>query len=83
MSGRMTNMKIAIQDRPGQLLEVSRIISECGANIITVSHDRANPKTQLTDCFMKLSLETRDREQIGQIRKQLEQSGFHLVSENT
>ena len=80
MSGRMTNMKIAIQDRPGQLLEVSRIISECGANIITVSHDRANPKTQLTDCFMKLSLETRDREQIKQIRKRLEASGFHLVS---
>jgi len=83
MSGRMTNMKIAIQDRPGQLLEVSRIVSECGANIITVSHDRANPKTQLTDCFMKLSLETRDREQIAQIKERLECSGFHLVSGNT
>ena len=83
MSGRMTNMKIAIEDRPGQLLEVSRIISECGANIITVSHDRANPKTQLTDCFMKLSLETRDREQIQQIRNRLEESGFRLVSDNT
>ena len=83
MSGRMTNMKIAIEDRPGQLLEVTRIISECGANIITVSHDRANPKTQLTDCFMKLSLETRDREQIQQIRNRLEESGFRLVSDNT
>ena len=81
MSGRMTNMMIALEDKPGQLVTVSRIISECGANVISVSHDRADPKMEITDCFLKLSLETRNAEQIEEIKKRLTAQGFRLITE--
>lgn len=81
ISGRKTNLMIALEDKPGQLLCVSDIISSCGANVISVHHDRADANMPITSCFLKLSLETRDALQIKQIRKKLAEAGFTLVNE--
>ena len=81
MSGRKTNLMIALEDKPGQLLKVSEIISRLGGNIISVHHDRGDTSMTITSCFLKLSLETRDAEQIRQIREELQKAGFQLVSE--
>ena len=81
MSGRKTNLMIALEDKPGQLLKVTEIISRCGANIISIHHDRGDTNMAITSCFLKLSLETRDNAQIGQIRDELNKAGFKLVSE--
>lgn len=35
----------------------------------------------ISSCFLKLTLETRDAEQIEQIRAELAKEGFQLVSE--
>ena len=81
MSGRNTNLMIALEDKPGQLQGVSEIISRCGANVVSVHHDRADTSMTITSCFLKLGLETRDHTQIEEIRKALTEAGFHLVSE--
>ncbi|MDD4850898.1 MAG: threonine ammonia-lyase [Gemmiger sp.] len=81
MSGRKTNLMIALEDKPGQLLLVTDIISRCGANIISVHHDRSDTSMAITSCFLKLGLETRDAAQIAQIRTELQKAGFKLVSE--
>ena len=41
MSGRKTNLMIALEDKPGQLSLVSDIVSACGANVVSVHHDRS------------------------------------------
>lgn len=81
ISGRKTNLMIALKDKPGQLLCVSDIISNCGANVVSVHHDRADANMPITSCFLKLSLETRDAMQIKQIRQKLAEAGFTLVNE--
>lgn len=81
ISGRKTNLMIALEDKPGQLLRVSDIISSCGANVISVHHDRADANMPITSCFLKLSLETRDAQQIEQIKQNLKVAGFTLVNE--
>lgn len=81
ISGRKTNLMIALEDKPGQLLRVSDIISSCGANVISVHHDRADANMPITSCFLKLSLETRDAQQIEQIKQNLKAAGFTLVNE--
>ncbi len=81
MSGRKTNLMIALEDKPGQLLHVSDIVSSCGANVISVHHDRSDANMAITSCFLKIGLETRDNEQIEQIRTRLKEEGFNLVSE--
>ena len=81
MSGRNTNLIIALEDKPGQLEGVSQIISQCGGNVVSVHHDRSDASMAITSCFLKLGLETRDHAQIEEIRTQLTQAGFKLVNE--
>ena len=38
--GRVVKMRIEINDRPGVLADVARLIGECGANILDVTHHR-------------------------------------------
>lgn len=81
MSGRNTNLMIALEDKPGQLQGVSEIISRCGGNVVSVHHDRGDASMAITSCFLKLGLETRDAAQILQIREELTKAGFTLVNE--
>ena len=80
-SGRNVSLTLSLADKPGQLQEVSDIIAHCGGNVVSVHHDRSDANMSITSCFLKLGLETRDREQIAQIKKELTEAGFHLVSE--
>ena len=57
MSGRKTNLMIALEDKPGQLTRVSEIISGMGANVVSVQYDLADPNMTVTSCFLKLGLE--------------------------
>ena len=81
MSGRKANMTIALEDRPGQLKKVAEMVSRCGSNVVSVQHDGSDPNMPISSCFLKLTLETRDAEQIEQIRAELAKEGFQLVSE--
>lgn len=80
-SGRNANLTIALTDKPGQLQEVSEIIARCGGNVVAVHHDRADANMAITSCFLKIALETRDHEQIKEIKEKLSEAGFTLVSE--
>ena len=80
-SGRNVSLTIALADKPGQLQEVSDIVAQCGGNVVSVHHDRADANMAITSCFLKLGLETRDQAQIDQIKQALTQAGFHLVTE--
>lgn len=80
-SGRNANLTIALTDKPGQLQEVSEIIAGCGGNVVAVHHDRADANMAITSCFLKLALETRDHQQIQEIKEKLTDAGFRLVTE--
>ena len=80
-SGRNVNLTIALTDKPGQLQEVAEIIADCGGNVVAVHHDRADANMAITSCFLKLALETRDHQQITQIKDKLTKAGFKLVTE--
>ena len=77
--GRVANLRIALTDKPGQLEQVSRIIAENGANVVSVYHDRSDENMAINSCFLDISMETRNHEQIQHIRKSLVQAGFELV----
>ena len=81
-SGRRADLVIALQDRPGQLREVSEIVSSCGANVVGVQHNRSDADMDITGCFLRLELETRDAAQINEIRAKLTKAGFTLIDKN-
>ncbi len=78
-SGRRVTLQIALEDKPGQLVDVSRIVAECGANVVSVVHNVADAGTAVTSCFLTLGLETRDFAQIEEIRTKLGEAGFRVV----
>lgn len=79
-SGRNANLLIALEDKPGQLVGVSEIIAQCGANVVSVRHERSDPNMAISSCFLRIGMETRDFAQIAQIRAKLTEAGFQIVN---
>ena len=81
-TGRKADLVIALDDRPGQLRQVSEIVSSCGANVVGVQHNRSDVNMPITGCYLKLELETRDQAQIEEIKTKLLPARFNLLNNN-
>ena len=79
MSGRTCQLMIELADKPGQLKNVSRIIADLGGNVISVHHERANEGSDVTGCYLRIMLETRNYDHIAEIKKGLTDFGFKLL----
>lgn len=79
MSGRTAQLMIELADKPGQLKNVSRIIADLGGNVISVHHERANEGSDVTGCYLRIMLETRNFDHIHEIKKALTDFGFKLL----
>ncbi len=81
MSGRNCSMMIELIDKPGQLMDVSRIIADLGGNVTSIHHERANEGSAVNGCYLRIVLETRNYEHIEEIRKALKDNGFSIVND--
>ncbi len=79
-TGRLAEFTIALTDKPGELVAVSKIIADLGANVVSVSHDRADLNTDINSCYLRLSMETRNHEHIQRIKDSLAKYGYKIVS---
>ena len=78
-TGRLAEFTVALTDKPGEMAAVSKIISKLGANVVAVSHDRADLNTDINSCYLRLSLETRNHEHIERIKEELARNGYRIV----
>ncbi|OKZ23824.1 MAG: threonine ammonia-lyase [Bacteroides sp. 43_108] len=81
MSGRTYTVTIDLHDRPGELKGVAEVIANLGGNIISVLHERNNNTSNVTACFLRVVMETRNAEHIAFIRNGLKEAGYSIVSE--
>ena len=79
MSGRNCHLNIELVDKPGQLMNVSRIIAEQGGNVTSVHHEHSNEGSDVNGCYLRLTLETRNFEHIEQIKKALTDFGIKII----
>lgn len=79
MSGRSYTVTLDLHDRPGELMGVAAIIARLGGNIISVLHERNNNNSNVTACFLRLVMETRNAEHIMQIHNALLEAGYSIV----
>ena len=77
-AGRMTKLRILMQDRPGQLEMASRIIAAEGANVMVVHHDRTDVDLDIRDAILEITMETQDREHAQRVIDALRASGFKV-----
>lgn len=78
MSGRTANITIALSDKPGQLSDVSSIIAQTGANVTSINYDSTDLDMNITDCYLRISVETRDYAHIVAIKQALKAAGFEV-----
>ena len=78
-AGRLVELVIELQDKPGQLKGVSRIISELGGNVVSVNHDRADVNIDINACYLRISMETRNHEHVREIKEKLLSKGYKIV----
>lgn len=78
--GRITRLTFEIDDTPGQLSDISRIIGESGANVVEVIHQRMMQTVSLKRAELDVVIEARDKLHVIDIIKTLENSGFKVSS---
>ncbi len=74
--GRITRLRFEIDDTPGQLADISRIIGESGANVVEVIHQRMMQTVPLKRAELDVVIEARDKAHVQEIVGTLESRGF-------
>lgn len=78
-SGRIAIINVELDDKPGMLVEVAKVIAREGANITSVHHDRNNYSEHVNACILRVICETRNDEHVQKILTALSNEGFKLV----
>lgn len=78
IAGRQFRLTIEVNDKSGQLAEVTQIIAKCGANILNISPDNAFG-WQLIGGYLRLDLETHGHDHIQEVKNKLTDAGFRIV----
>jgi threonine dehydratase len=65
--GRLTRLRFDLVDRPGQLAAVVAVLSQTGANIVEVSHQRIFTDLPAKAVLLEVVIETRDRSHLDSI----------------
>ena len=76
--GRITHLMVKVPDRPGSLERLTRIVAEAGANVLEVAHRRAFADVSVADVEIELHLETRGRDHVIEIMRQLTAAGLKV-----
>ena len=80
-SGRHSDLLIELVDKPGQLKDVSRIIADCGGNVIGVHHEHTSQTASINGCYLRITMETKNYDHVQEIIQALRNEGFRIVNQ--
>jgi threonine dehydratase len=75
-AGRLARMKVCARDVPGSLARITAIVSEAGANIEEVHHQRAFTALAAQNVEIELVVQTRGHEHVRALLAAVRASGF-------
>lgn len=78
-SGRYMTIRIPLPDRPGQLVRISEIIANAGANVVEVMHTRHGQGMQINEVMIQISVETRGHEHQQVTLEALREDGYEPI----
>ncbi len=76
--GRITRLTFEIDDTPGQLSDISRLIGESGANVVEVIHQRMMQTVSLKRAELDVVVEARDKKHVKELVASLRDAGFKV-----
>ncbi|MGH1979033.1 threonine ammonia-lyase [Rothia sp. L_38] len=78
-AGRYMTIKLMLNDRPGELTTISRIISEHDANVTGVDHTRLGGALSMGDVSITIDMETKGVEHCQEVIAALEAEGYKPI----
>ncbi len=79
-SGRLADISARVLDKPGSLIQLLQVVSESGANIVSINHVRDDEHADVNTCIVSMVLETRDITHVRQIKQALRDKGYSFVN---
>jgi threonine dehydratase len=76
--GRLLRIRVYLQDRPGALLALTKILARERANIVETIHNRAYYGVSLGETVIDVTIETRGATHITAINHALREAAFHF-----
>ena len=80
-TGRLTQLRLELLDKPGQLREVSGIIADLGANVTQVQHNAGGQNTDICGCYLDISMETKNHQHLNEIKEALSAAGYRIIED--
>ncbi|GAA1920983.1 threonine ammonia-lyase [Arthrobacter gandavensis] len=78
-AGRYLVVRMLLDDRPGSLATISRIIAESDANVTGVDHTRVGGSISMGDVAITINMETKGHEHCEKVLQNLRAEGFQPV----
>ncbi len=79
-SGRLAEFSAKIADKPGSLLGLLQVVSDTGANILSINHSREDKHADVGACIVSMVLETRNAQHVDDIERELHANGYEVLS---
>ena len=76
--GRIFCFGVLLADKPGELLNVSRILTEENANVIKLEHDQARVTDSFKKVVLEVTVETHNQQHIDRIVAALNRNGYEI-----
>ena len=77
-SYRKMNLIVTLMDKPGTLMHLTNVFTECSANIVQIDYDRNSVKLEFGEAHVTIALETKGEEHQKLIRENLKQHGYRF-----
>ena len=77
-SFRKMNLIVTLMDKPGALMHLTEVFSQCSTNIVQIDYDRNSVKLEFGEAHVTIALETKGEEHQKLIRENLKQNGYRF-----
>lgn len=77
-SGRLSRLRVWLDDRPGSLSRLTAVVGDAGGNIVEVLHQRLFAAGPIRTTEVELAVETMDRAHGESVVAELEQHGYRV-----
>ncbi len=77
--GRVSTLRLLVDDAPGRLAEILTVVARARANLLEVQHERRSVEAPVREVVVSITVETLDADHLDEVRSALARSGAHLV----
>ena len=78
-SGRLSRLRVWLDDRPGALSRLTAVVGTAGGNIVEVQHQRLFAAGPIRTTEVELAVETMDRDHAETLVRSLKENGYRVA----